>query len=568
MCVFENIVANIAGSAVKHSKKHVVSHNVLRSVLSALLCVSPIFMSCTDLFFPPLEVVRVTHSIENDAFGKENLCVKVIFSNAIDKNALEKAFGVSADGSKLGGTLAINGETVDFTAFADFDSCAKYELRITAEAEDTRGLSMQGDYVQILRQRTDWVAPAIAEINFFYDSARTPPQKEYLYILFSKPVTKKSLQKAFSVSPSADFLFEFTAAGDMQEVIAYPASPLQKGKRYEITISTELSDMSGNTLNNDFRWTFVYGEDLSQGSYVPLTFQLFLADKNARPVRLLRQNWNNTNIASNSTLVLQFSRQINLDSLSSFISVTPKTTIMVTPDRENKNKAVIRFPDGLDWQKKYQLTIKEGIQDDYGNTINERVVYELFCSKLSSRPLAVKNAYLEMPDASGNSNFIQLDANKQYDFISFEPVVFVPGQAVMCNFYAFIELFEKPSILGQNPAAEDEDDEDADIIAKIPNGNSLALISAMQNLKITTSNGAADVVIKNVSIKYPEDTSVPDADKIPAKTGSKQLVLCASVEITRSNAASGFITFTLQKELCDLLGNSLKENWVIVQNVM
>jgi hypothetical protein len=147
-----------------------------------------------------------------------------------------------------------------------------YSARITTAATDVAGNPLAADYVWAFTTggAPDTTAPVITSISPADGDVNVPVATD-VTATFNEPLNPATLS-------GGAFTLERTAGGSVAASVTYdpvtytatctPAAALEPGTSYTATITTTVTDASGNPLGADYVWSFTTGGWLAYGGQV------------------------------------------------------------------------------------------------------------------------------------------------------------------------------------------------------------------------------------------------------------------------------------------------------------
>lgn len=500
-------------------------HSLLLYIIAAVVLIA---QSCSSFLLPPLEIIEV-HT---------GSYITVVFSQRPAKDSVERAFKITENGNEKSGRLSFNDERVIFYPDLPFRTDAEYILTVTTAAETDKGLSLAQTYVKKFTGKPEHIAPRVVSVlpadNQVIDDSYTS-----LTIHFSEAVDTVSCIKALSFEPSFKWVSSFSP--DKKSITVIFSEQLLRGKRYKMTVSTELQDIYGNALINPYISSFYYGNDISPPDYT-VSFQ------NAALVQeYLSENTQTHNVPLNARLSITCNEKINTDTVQNLISFTPPLQAAITVDTENANSIFIDLKDKAQWNTPYTMRIKKGISDVYGNILQEDRYFRFICDSEKNRPVKIIAGFFEIfVDKTGTERFLSIKEEEPYQ-----------------SFLLKVEDF---------PTTATGNEKDAVLYYVVDHSaesHAILLLSAMESIRISATNACISITQKNIGIHEITDSEVQDIkpfiDAFPPGTiGGKLSVIKISTEI-RNKTPAGTVTFSIQK-LRDDLGNLMQKDWIIPLN--
>jgi hypothetical protein len=429
---------------------------------------------------------------------------------------------MTEDGKTISGSFTFNDKTVIFEPLNGLRANQEYHIIITTTAEDKNGNSLLKDFEYRFFTKADTKPPRILEISPVNESNLTvPPGK--ISIVFSKPVDTVSFEKALALTPTITYVLKWNSEHSAVDII--PIKPLAEGVRYTMTISTALTDVSRNTLLVPFTSTFLYGLDLN-----PPAISVRWHPPNGASGSLIPDTVN-IGLPSDSYFIIEFDKQVFIDSIAGFIEITPSASITVTPDLITKNNVRLALNQKPEWDKNYTLKLKKGITDTFGNKTETDVLYPLVFNAEKHRPVTFLGGIL-----NNNSEHIFINPSTDYSPVTLDVTYFNPSGHVEKStelYYAF------------RISAE---------------ADSLSLVSAMQAISISTRNSCAYVSIRTMKLLTSADIEFTAIrDLLDNYEDGVLCILKIGIDIENTDNR-GFIIFSIRKDIADTLGNTMSDS--------
>lgn len=489
-----------------------------------------ITISCGSKIFPAFEVVNV--DVKEDRLS-------VVFNSTPNRNSLINAFSFSCDLETINGDFVFSDDEVCFYPEKNIETGHDYILSISIEAEDINGLSLNKKYTYKFSTKTDYLAPKILSITPTDEEIIDENIKE-IKIIFNEPIKEKSFLDSFSIKPNCDYILNWN--DEKSEVNIQFAKPLLLSTRYTITITTNLCDLNNNLLKNEYVSTFTNGMDKEPPSYEVYEIYENAINKNLIPNSL------NSELRTKGKLRILFNEEVNTSNISSNISIKPDMSISIDIDEESKKQVDVIFTKVPEWDnQEYNLTISKGITDVSSNEIKEDKLYRFKFNNESDRPVSFVKGVLELSEG----NYFSIDEKTNYSSLLL-PVENFPTTGNE----------EKEVILYY-------------IFRISNNADSLKLISAVDNIfSISATNSC--IYTSFSSIKILDDTEIKnnnisnnssfyeEIQNVIDENGKLSAVMLG-LKIENTDYF-GQISFNINKELKDNIGNCLAEDLVFKYN--
>jgi len=502
----------------------------LFACFAALICVE----SCGNLFFPPLEIESV--SIKEGYVNVADIeHIEVVFSKEPEIRSIEQAFSLTENGALVQGSFVFNGRNMKFRPLMKLNENKDFVLKITTDAEDTSGISLENDFVLYFTSKKKHDSPEVVSISPENQSV-TENEPEAIEIVFSKAIDKDSFVNALSITPGFDYLLDWT--DDWTKARIIPQKNLVKSQRYTVTINTNLADLHGNNLENSFTSTFLYGSDLTAPD-----FKIYINEKNTSYE--LSTCSINDNITTQPKITIEFDKKVSLNTISGFVSVSPEVQFKISPDNESGRRVEMSWTNKLQWNTAYRITIREGIKDLFGNKCGQKE-FVILTNNEASRPVQFEKAYFDLDESKTElkERYFTMDSTNSYSTMIFPALSYELGVAVSTYMYIIVGISREAS--------------------------AISLPSAMQAFRISAGNSCASFSIKNIEAAGINDALFNDiralltADNLAGRADIKIYGIKFKIEVTMKDAP-GLINFSVSSVLSDDLGNTM-EDWLGVYN--
>lgn len=282
-------------------------------------CALLIFVSsCAG--FDALEIV--SHSPASGEYGvAADATVRIEFSADVKKETVEQNFSLASGSTPISGTFRWEGGRIFFfTPNHTFENGSRCVMQIPKSVEDTRGNSMEKDFICEFYVGTDLTSPKVISSNPPYAEGGNigiPADIQQIDIIFSEPMDTIAASSAFTISPDvAGYIFW---NDDSTRLFYRLTGKLEHGKQYRVSVSTSAKDTSGNPLEKTYTLVFIAGEDFIhpevRGAY----------ETGSTPPPYFETENINRHISRFSSISVEFSESMNTQSAESAFSLTPST---------------------------------------------------------------------------------------------------------------------------------------------------------------------------------------------------------------------------------------------------
>lgn len=476
-----------------------------------------LIFSCSETQFPDF-------TIENCEFSTTQ--VTVTFSAEPDQYMFVKAFTIKEDSASIDGTFCFDDKKAMFIPDEGIKDDYLYELVISTDAEDVHGNSLERKYEATYTTRTEFERPTVVSITPA-DETNVESQVEEILITFSEGVDINSFRSAFSISPSVEYII--TAQQDDTVIKIRPSELLDKNKRYDIKVSTKLTDKHRNNLLNDFESTFTNFSDEKTPDYS-------ISWNDGTNDILLSTQTKNENILNSAELVITFDEKIGIDYIMSYVEITPSISMDITPDRNTKNTASITFGDDIEWETEYTLKVLKGLKDLCGNEIKQDKTYTLVFNNEKNRPVTIEKVLLDLKNGGTTYDEISNYCTKTFDVAAFP----ITGTTVPTNVYAIFNISKEAAGLSD--------------------------LSVMNAFSVEYTNTCFNSIITK-TVKILNESQIAGDSKLKAVydgisvESGKLCVVQIGIEIVNSSSANvGQLVISFDEDIKDTLGNALESS--------
>jgi len=480
---------------------------VIRWLTVAILFV--VFCSCSFVVeLLNMEAAQIlSWSPDRECVAAEEVpYITVHFSSTMNRSLCEEAFSLTGDAEKVQGNFAWREQdsVLVFSPAVPVSKGCRYALRVAATAEDIYGNSLAEPFAFDFITGEELVPPEVLS-HAPADGAAGISPRESIRVVFSEPVDEASFYSGFSLFPPVSGGFQWFSEG--AEVHFLPVADYQFGRSYEVVLSREISDRSGNRLAEDFCFSFRV-QEVAEPSIVSVetveSGRVLVSAQSGGGIDPSLE------IEKDEKFLLTFSQDLSEEHKTDLFDVDPHTSFTTTWAPEN-GSCILGFTEFLLWNQVYRIEV-------LGQT------YTFVINGPNSIPIAVTGisycADLEAPP--GVDKFVPLQFAGNYDFTG----------AVVPAFDFHLHHAE---------------------------GAQIDLGSFLKSLDITITPACISLIPIDVAIS-PLDI---DPQPLPVSGESVVRLFCTLIE---DPAVSGTITFRLDSSLQDDLSNHLAEDFVLLVN--
>ena len=397
------------------------------------------FISCDILRTSLFEVVLCTPESGYQS-EPEKINISLDFSNDPDRASVEKNFSLTGDGNRVKGTFTWNDKKMIFSPLTPLEINTDYTLTLSADAHDTKGLSMDESFNRYFSTRPDDTRPVLISSHPEMYSEITDARAE-IELEFLLPVPLKTLYDNVSFSPLMPGIWRLES--DERFAVFTPAEPWAQKTRYEIRFSTSLTDNNGMNIGNDFLCIFTTKVDIeipylvsatritNQNESITLFSDRGYSSAFESPVE--NQEWE-----KDDKLTLIFSEPVDGLSVKNYTSVENGPNLIMETSAGYETEFTFRFESIPIYESRFTLRVKPGIKDAAGNESKEEYIYKIFANGKYSKPPTLAGIRIPMsPNSNTVNELIFYETNSLFSSFPITSEKYPSDE----NIYTWIELY-------------------------------------------------------------------------------------------------------------------------------
>lgn len=477
-----------------------------------------IMISCSQFLLPYFEVID---------FSYDNEKLRIEFSSEVEKEKVRQAFSLTEDGNKIEGLYKTIGKSFYFYPEKGIRKNKDYELSISTAAEDYKGKSLKEKYYVSFSTKTDSTKPKVIKVEPVFNQ-KDNGKVSFIEISFSKAIKNESFIDAFSIEPEVSYTVIFP---EECMVKILPSEKFKKNTLYTIKIKNELQDHFENHLEENYVYRFITEEDKKCPD-----FELTYFDEYDGSNIKLDTSIENHDIPVDAVVSILFTEEIDVDTVSSKIQVTPSSQkYSIQIDRSNRNKVEVKF--NGEYEKKCMLKILNGIEDLAGNKTIEDRQYSLCFDNEYNRSVTFISSFIQIDD---KKNYKELSYETQYTNLNLDP------------FYFSNDRITKPAELF--------------LIFNISKkADSIDFYSILDALSFKTTNSCCTIIINKASLLSKDDFNKSSFNSENFGLDVNNIALKFNLEITNTNR-DGTVEMNISDGVKDSLGNYIDKKYSFTFN--
>jgi hypothetical protein len=343
-------------------------------LLVALVAISSSFLSTWAS--PTVPAVVLTVPANGVAGVETDQKIEVTFNKPINRSRVnKKTFSLIEKGSgdRVAGTMSYSNKIrkLSFQPKQELSSDTQYIVRINgAEAKkhglrDFRGNVMKSDYVWSFRTGSNSVTDVISEANSLIVSSTSPVngssdilRNANVLATFNNNINSSTVGFTLAKGTTA-------VAGSVSNFgknsTFTPTANLEANTTYTATVTTQIQDVAGITLANDYLWSFRTGEELDDSLPTVVTVS---------PVAGI------SDAALNSTVTAEFSEAMDpLTLTTTTVSLKQGTTLIPGTVTYSGNTVVFSPSAFLSAGSSYMAVISNQVTDLAANPMASEYVW-------------------------------------------------------------------------------------------------------------------------------------------------------------------------------------------------
>jgi len=411
----------------------------MKSKLCILLLFLLSFISCDVLRFSRFEVISWAPG-SGYRSEPENITVSLDFSQDPDISSVERNFSLTGNGNRIRGTFLWNGRKMTFAPLAPLEKNTDYTISLSADACNTKGLSLDEAFNGDFTTRPDNVRPVLISCYPEMFAEIDDPRTE-IRLSFSAPVPLNTLYDNVSFSPSMTGSWRLEDGGKL--AVFTPAEPWIRNNRYEIRYSTSLTDNNGMNIGNDFISIFTIGTDHE----APYLLYAERIAKNGDIVELIPDKGytgaaespvENLGWEKDDRLRLVFSKPVDGLSVKNYLVAEDAPSLVMETSPDFNTEHIFTFNSIPVYESRFTFRIKPGITDRSDNESRNEYVYRIFANGKKSKPPALVGLRMPMvPKSNTGLEHFYTGTDSIFNLIPIKDENYPSGESIQ----TWIELY-------------------------------------------------------------------------------------------------------------------------------
>lgn len=316
----------------------------------------------------------------------DGIALRVEFSEEPDRASAENSFSLSEDGAALSGEFSWLGTALTFLPYGGLRANAEYRMTVSAEARNAAGVSLEQPFEVAFSSRPEAVRPRVVSTLPERDGVLANVT-DVVRMDFSESLDEVSLRECIAFSPSIRGTWNMEPGGDIATFL--PLEPWTWGEEYNVAVSAELIDSSGNRMGEPYEFRFTIGTDLIP----PVLLRAEAVDEDGLPMLTVSADVQQDGVLQENPgweaswkLRLHYSEPVSWRTLSSSIEGGGGVTPEAVWDSDGKQCVDIRMNGYPEWGEDFSVRIQPGVEDEAGNASLHDTVFKFRFNGLLSRP--------------------------------------------------------------------------------------------------------------------------------------------------------------------------------------
>ncbi len=352
----------------------------------------------------------------NHAQGIENRPnIYIEFSKSMDKPKTEQAFSISSDRGIPKGYFRWSEKTLHYDLVEDLENGGVYTIKVATSAEDTNGNNLLDLGESRFYVGQDFLKPRAVSYTIRRSAGTNPEtlipltdgmrgilQSDEILIEFSEPILYASTENGFSLSPRALGKTELIDNNTTLKFTPFKCEgPLETGSTsygfqprtyYEIILTKEITDLSGNPLLEEQKRSFMAGDDITHPTLYDQsdpTVGVF-ARFNGTDVRLQGNNLNDGIMEKNSDIRITFNEPMRRNDTGDAIAITPAIDYELVWSTDKKEIVIGLIHNAIyELGRIYTISIKNSALDASNNNLDSDYSFSFKINGPHSQSLSI-----------------------------------------------------------------------------------------------------------------------------------------------------------------------------------
>ncbi|MGD8747439.1 MAG: Ig-like domain-containing protein, partial [Balneolaceae bacterium] len=300
-----------------------------------------------------------TDPADNETNVAVNTNISATFSEPMDPSTINSnTFRVSQNGSAVNGSLSYSGSTAIFSPDSDFDFNSTYAVTVTTGVQDLAGNNMASSVSWSFTTASppDNTPPQISSTNPA-DNQKDLPINTSITVTFSEDMDPSSINNNTFILRQGSTGISGTISYSSKTASFTPSGDLAFGTTYTAIITSGVKDLAGNSLQNNYSWSFTTGKE---------------PDNTAPQLTSTDPADNETDVAVNANITATFSEPMDPSTVNTTNFIVTKNGTPIPGNVSYFGTTAIFNPtNNLTYGSLYNATITSNMTDVAGNKLEK-----------------------------------------------------------------------------------------------------------------------------------------------------------------------------------------------------
>lgn len=300
-----------------------------------------------------------------------NTNITVTFSETVNTETVNQAtFIVKQGDNSIQGEVTVSDNTATFNPASNLPFENNITVTITSGVQDLAGNALAGNFSWTFttNEEPDNTAPEVTDVNPDNEQQDVPVSTN-ITATFSEPVNPETVNQSTLTVTQGNTSIQGEVSVSKNTATFNPTSNLPFDNTFEVTITTGVQDLAGNTLGENFSWSFT----TEQESEPPVV------DSN-------NPDDGATNVPVNTNITATFSESMNEASVDAAFTVSQNGSNVAGDVTFDGNTATFNPDNNLNFVTSITATISTNAQDLAGNNLESNFSWSFTTEQESIPP--------------------------------------------------------------------------------------------------------------------------------------------------------------------------------------
>ena len=324
-----------------------------KSFLLLILLISSLFSGCEAV-----EEFINMKALKIESFSPSSLrilpdalsSVKITFSENMNRSRTEDSFSLEKESSPVNGKFRWEGRTLSFIPFSGFLKNSNYKAEVSSGAEDIYGNSLPEKFVFSFSTAEESEIPFLVSSEPM-DGELIQDPLQIITVTYSEALSQDTVFAAFSIFPAIKGHLSLDN-GD-RSIIFTPLENFTEGSDYNVSLSEDLSDISGNRTGSKTDIYFKIAEE-------EIASLIWLGNTEGTEYENTENVFLNEAVEKDVKIRMVYDKEVSCKIKNSLLRITPEAECTIDWNTVSE-EAVITFENNLDYNEVYEITADDKI---------------------------------------------------------------------------------------------------------------------------------------------------------------------------------------------------------------